>query len=90
MAIGFVAGRRLRFAEDPCQAVLVAAALVQPERDALADTMRTYAASCLLALVVVGVVGWSVAGRLLRPLRDVRNTAERIGESDQTQRISTC
>lgn len=79
----------VRFADDPRQAVLVAAALVQPERDALADTMRIYAVSSLLTLVVVGVVGWSVAGRLLRPLRDVRETAERIGESDLSQRIST-
>lgn len=74
--------------DDPRRGVLVAAMLVQPQRDELYDALRTYAIASALTLVVVGVVGWSVSGRLLRPLRDVRQTAERISESDLSQRIS--
>ena len=36
---------------------------------------------------MVGLVGWFVAGRLLRPLRDLRDTAERISETDLSQRL---
>jgi signal transduction histidine kinase len=72
---------------DPRQGVLVSVALVQPERDELVDALRTYALASMLTLVVVGLVGWVVAGRLLRPLRDVRSTAERITDTDLSERI---
>ncbi|MDV3221851.1 HAMP domain-containing sensor histidine kinase [Intrasporangium sp.] len=51
------------------------------------DLMRTYALVALGALLLIGLVGWLVAGRLLRPLRDLRETTQRIGESDLTQRV---
>ncbi len=77
----------VRVEGDPREGMLVSATLVQPERDELFDALRTYALASLLTLVVVGLAGWVVAGRLLRPLRDVRNTAERITETDLTERI---
>ncbi len=46
---------------------------------ALAPVVRThltYAVVCLLALAVVGLVGYQVAGRLLSPLRSLRRTAQ--------------
>jgi signal transduction histidine kinase len=51
------------------------------------DVMRTYVVVALLALVIVAVVGWFVAGALLRPLRLVRQTAQDIGETDLSRRI---
>jgi signal transduction histidine kinase len=78
----------VRVEGDPRQGLLVTASLVQPERDELFDALRTYALASVLTLVVVGVVGWTVSGRLLRPLREVRETAERITESDLTERIT--
>lgn len=39
------------------------------------------------ALVVAGLASWLVAGRILAPIRLVRQTAARIGESDLTQRL---
>ncbi|MER6910753.1 HAMP domain-containing sensor histidine kinase [Streptomyces sp. NPDC000594] len=39
------------------------------------------------ALVCAGFAGWLVAGRILAPVRLVRQTAARIGESDLTQRL---
>ncbi|MGQ0842530.1 MAG: sensor histidine kinase [Sporichthyaceae bacterium] len=37
--------------------------------------------------MAVGLGAWSVSGRLLRPLRDLRVTADQIGHSDLTRRI---
>lgn len=39
------------------------------------------------ALVCAGLASWLVAGRILAPIRLVRQTAARIGESDLTQRL---
>lgn len=39
------------------------------------------------ALVLAGAASWLVAGRVLAPIRLVRQTAERIGESDLTRRL---
>jgi two-component system, OmpR family, sensor kinase len=38
-------------------------------------------------VLAVGLAGWLVAGRLLRPVRRLRETAERITASDLTERI---
>lgn len=38
-------------------------------------------------LVLAGAASWLVAGRVLAPIRLVRQTAERIGESDLTERL---
>ncbi len=54
----------------------------------LASQMRTYAAVAGLALLAVAVGAYLVAGRLLRPVRDLRDTAGEITHSDLTQRIT--
>ncbi|MFD6178346.1 MULTISPECIES: sensor histidine kinase [unclassified Isoptericola] len=48
---------------------------------------RGYALVALVALVAAGVVGWLLAGRLLRPIRTLAHTAQQIGESDLSARI---
>ncbi|MFE6969131.1 sensor histidine kinase [Isoptericola sp. NPDC057653] len=48
---------------------------------------RGYALVALAALVVAGVVGWLLAGRLLRPIRTLAHTAQQIGETDLSARI---
>ncbi|MCK9792625.1 HAMP domain-containing histidine kinase [Isoptericola sp. 4D.3] len=48
---------------------------------------RSYALVALAALVVTGVVGWLVAGRLLRPIRTLARTAQQIGDTDLAARI---
>jgi two-component system OmpR family sensor kinase len=47
----------------------------------------TYAVVALIALLAIGLVGWFVAGRLLRPIRQLRSTASRITASDRRERI---
>ncbi|MFE9696367.1 sensor histidine kinase [Streptomyces sp. NPDC006270] len=48
---------------------------------------RLLLASGCFALVVAGLASWLVAGRVLAPIRLVRQTAERISETDLTQRL---
>ena len=50
-------------------------------------THLTYAAVALVALVAIGIVGYQVAGKLLSPLRSLRRTAQRITETDLSERI---
>ncbi|MBM6401343.1 sensor histidine kinase [Phycicoccus sonneratiae] len=57
------------------------------ELDALAATWRTYALVALGALAVVAVAGSMVLRRLLRPLDDLRETAQRITDTDLSERI---
>ncbi len=72
---------------DPRDGLLLVAVDVGPQRAAVWQQMRTYATASAITLVVVGLVGWFLAGRLLRPLRDLRDTAERISETDLSQRL---
>lgn len=60
-----------------------------PEREAaeIMDAVRTNAIVGIGALLLAAGVGWLFAGRLLAPLRVLRDTARSIGESDLTRRI---
>lgn len=57
------------------------------ERDDLFRLARTYLLASVLSLALVAVVGWLVAGRLLRPLRSLREATQRISETDLSERI---
>lgn len=50
-------------------------------------TMRTYAIVAAVVLLALTVAAWIVAGRLLRPLRLLRTTAQEIGDTDLARRI---
>jgi len=65
----------------------VVAHFLDDERDALNRTMRTYAVAALLALAMVTAVAAWQAGRLLRPVRTLRETAEEIEGGDLSRRI---
>lgn len=82
----------LRIVSQPVQrgeeqgALLVSTYLAE-DRDELLSTMRTYAITAALSAVVITfAAGWS-AGRLLRPLRSLRLTAEEITATDLARRI---
>ena len=72
---------------DPRSAVYVAAVDVEAELDELRAAFATYAVVAAVTLVAIGLVGWFVAGRLLRPLRQLRVAASRITASDRGERI---
>ncbi len=58
------------------------------EQAELGDAYRTFALVAAVSVVAVGIVGWAVVGRLLRPLRSLRDTAQRISDTDLSERIS--
>lgn len=72
---------------DSRQAVLVVAEFAAPERSQTVSVLRTLLLVSVGALAAAGVGAWLVAGRLLRPIRAVSETAESISESDLTRRI---
>jgi len=51
------------------------------------QVVRILAVVAALSLLLAGVAGWAVAGRVLAPVRGMRRTAEAITESDLTGRI---
>jgi two-component system, OmpR family, sensor kinase len=72
---------------DAAPAALVLAYDRSAQHAETQTVFRTYALVALAALVVTGVVGWVVAGRLLRPIRLLARTARQIGDTDLSARI---
>jgi signal transduction histidine kinase len=72
---------------DPATGTYVMAFAVDRGRDDLLRVASIYLLASLGSLVLVGVVGWIVAGRLLKPLRTLRENSQRINEMDLTERI---
>lgn len=53
------------------------------------DTLRNYSLIALAAMFLISVlVGWFVAGRLLRPIGAIASTANRLRASDLSERIN--
>jgi two-component system OmpR family sensor kinase len=57
------------------------------ERADLRQVFLSYATIAIGSLAIIGVVAWLLVGRLLRPVRLLRDTARRITESDLSERI---
>ena len=77
----------VQLGEDEAGGSFVMAYSVARELEDLQRLGRIYAVVSLATLLLVGVAGWMVAGRLLRPLRSLRETTQRINETDLTERI---
>ena len=54
----------------------------------LDEAFRTFAIVAAVALAALGLVGWVVAGRLLSPIRRLREAAARITATDVSERIA--
>ena len=74
-------------AGDPARGVIVAAYLADAERSDADEAARLML--IVGAVTILGAVGaaWLVAGRILRPLRDITETARTITETDLSRRI---
>ncbi|MBG6179802.1 ATP-binding protein [Arthrobacter sp. CAN_A1] len=70
---------------SPSQYVLAFDA--RAEHGQLNQTFATFALISFGTLVFIGVVGWLLVGNLLLPIRLLRDTAQRIGDSDLSERI---
>ncbi|MGL3806890.1 ATP-binding protein [Paeniglutamicibacter sp. R2-26] len=57
------------------------------EKRALNQGFAMYLLVGLAVLLIAGVVGWMLVGRILRPVALLRDTARQISESDLAQRI---
>ena len=77
----------VRVGQDDGRGLYVSAYDIDGALRPLTRTIEAYAVFAVLALVVVGVVGWFVAGRALRPVRWVREAAARASETDLSARI---
>lgn len=66
---------------------LVIVTYVEDARAGLRETMRTYTIVALLSLLLVTALAAWQSGRLLAPLRTLRETAEEIGEGDLSRRL---
>jgi len=67
--------------------VFVSAVFVDRERAEVAEVVRVLGVVGFGALAVAGAAGWMVAGRVLAPVRMVRQTAQTITETDLSRRI---
>jgi len=72
---------------DPNPAVYVAAVDLDAALGELRAAFGTYAVVAACTLVAIGLVGWFVAGRLLRPLHQLSIAASQITASDRGARI---
>ncbi|GAA4911000.1 sensor histidine kinase [Nesterenkonia rhizosphaerae] len=73
--------------QDHEVATFVLAYDLTAERGVFADGFIIYAIVAAFSLVVVAVVGWIVAGRVLHPVRVLAGAARRIGREDISERI---
>jgi two-component system OmpR family sensor kinase len=72
---------------DATNGVFIVAAFPRQAASELNDALRIIATTGLVVLVVTGVAAWSLAGRVVRPVRRLTETAQRISESDTSARI---
>lgn len=72
---------------DPVRGVIVAAYLADREREPANDVARLMLVIGGLTTLAAAGAAWVVAGRILRPLRDVADTARSITETDLSGRI---
>ncbi|MDX2375804.1 HAMP domain-containing histidine kinase [Microbacterium sp. LRZ72] len=72
---------------DPREGVFVRAVNVTEELRPVTLSLLTYTASALATLTAMGIVGWFVAGRILSPIRRMRETADAITPTDLRARL---
>ncbi|MET0736463.1 MAG: HAMP domain-containing sensor histidine kinase [Microbacterium sp.] len=72
---------------DPQKGVYVRAVDLEAELDPVTAAMTTYALAAIVVLLAMGVVGWFVTGRLLSPIRHLRETADAITLTDMSPRL---
>ncbi|WP_277246134.1 sensor histidine kinase [Micrococcus terreus] len=72
---------------DDTPAMLLLAYDHEAELDELENTFLTYSLVGLGVVLLVCLIGWVLMGRLLRPLRDLQDTASEISATDLRRRV---
>lgn len=57
------------------------------EQGELIETFRVYALVAVASLLIIFAIGWITVGRVLRPIRLLREAAENVSSSDLSRRI---
>jgi two-component system, OmpR family, sensor kinase len=73
---------------DPHTGLYVRAIDLGAELEPVTVAIATYSAAAIAVVIAIGVVGWFVAGRLLSPIRDLRNAADSITLGDMSPRLA--
>lgn len=73
--------------DDDRAGLYVRAVDLDEELAPVVTSMGTFTIAAVATLVAAGIVGWFVAGRLLSPIRQLRETAESINLTDLSARI---
>jgi two-component system, OmpR family, sensor kinase len=74
-------------ADGESTGVLVVAHFPDADRDEVLVVVRVLAIAGLVVLLTSAGLAWSLAGRVLRPVRELTSTAQRISDTDLSQRI---
>jgi signal transduction histidine kinase len=77
----------VRLAGDPGSGIFVTAYDLDAELAEIDDAAAVFSVAAAATVAVLAVVAWVVAGRLLRPLRELRATAARITATASGERI---
>ncbi len=72
---------------DPASGALVSVQFRREVAAPLFSSLGIFALAGVLAVIGAGIASWLIAGRVLAPLRQVRETAETISETDLKGRI---
>ncbi|WP_426320329.1 sensor histidine kinase [Microbacterium sp. E-13] len=72
---------------DSRQGLYVRAIDLSAELRPVTVAMTTYVIAAVAVLIAIGVVGWFVTGRLLSPIRRLRETADAISITDLSARL---
>ncbi|MEZ3159668.1 HAMP domain-containing sensor histidine kinase [Microbacterium sp. BWT-B31] len=72
---------------DPDSGIYVRAINQSAELKPVTTAITTYWIAALAVLAAVGIVGWFVAGRLLSPIRQIREAADSITIADLSPRL---
>lgn len=73
---------------DPQQGLYVRAIDLGAELEPVTIAMLTYIIAAIAVLAAIAIVGWFVTGRLLSPIRHLRETADAISITDLSLRLS--
>ncbi|MET4059325.1 two-component system OmpR family sensor kinase [Arthrobacter sp. UYP6] len=73
---------------DPDRGALVVAEFTAPATERVNSTVQVLVVVSLAALALAGLASWVIAGRVLAPIRMLRQTAETVRDSDLDQRIT--
>ncbi|GAA0950438.1 HAMP domain-containing sensor histidine kinase [Nonomuraea longicatena] len=76
----------VKIANDARQGHFVIGIFYEHHRQEVVESVRVLALTSLAALALAGAAGWFVAGRVLAPVRMVRQAAERTGDSSDLSR----